>query len=222
MANDATMKTALVLGGSGLIGRMLIDELLASGHYGKVTALLRKELSAAPAELDQQIVDFESLLTEQLPLVADDVFCCLGTTQKTVGGDKDKFYRIDHDYPVELAKLAQAGGAKRCFVVSATGANSKSRFYYNRVKGDMERDLKTLGFDALHIYQPSLLIGSREHLDQLNRGGEFVGQKLMPLMNPFLQGSLRKFRPTHATAVAQAMCADSGRDSRGVEIHHFE
>lgn len=222
MPTSQANKTALVLGGSGLIGRLLLAELAASNHYQTITALLRKPLDGAPLNVEQQIADFEGLLSAQSALAADDVFCCLGTTQKAVGGDKAKFYRIDHDYPVELAKLARAGGAKRCFVVSALGANSGSMVYYNRVKGDMERDLQRLGFDALHIYQPSVLLGSRDHLQQLPRGGEAFGQQLMPLVAPILRGRLRKYRGTPASAVAQAMCSDAERDSKGLEIHHFE
>lgn len=215
-------KTALVLGGSGLIGRLLLDELVGSEHYAEIVILLRKPMADAPAGTTQRIEDFEGLLSAQGELAADDVFCCLGTTLKTVGGDKAQFYRIDHDYPVELTALAKANGAKRCFVVSALGANSSSGVYYNRVKGEMERDLAALGLEALHIYQPSLLIGSREHLSQAPRAGEALGQKLMPLLNPFMQGGLRKYRPTPAASVAAAMAADAQRDSQGVEIHHFE
>lgn len=214
--------SALVLGGSGLIGRLLVNELLASGHYSNVTVLLRRPMEGLPAAVATRIENFDELIARAEALHADDVFCCLGTTIKTVGGDKQAFYRIDHDYPVELSALAQAGGAKRCFVVSALGANPKSRVYYNRVKGEMERDLKALGFAALHLYQPSLLIGKRDHLDQPKRGGEGFGQAVMPLLNPLLQGGLRKYRGTPAEAVAAAMAADAERDTKGVEIHHFE
>lgn len=215
-------KTALVLGASGLIGRLLVDELLASKLYERVVLLLRRPLTDAPAGVEQRIEDFETLIQSADPLEASDVFCCLGTTIKTVKGDKAAFYRIDHDYPVALAKLAQAGGAQRCFVISALGAKASSGVYYNRVKGEMERDLKALKFTALHIYQPSLLTGKRDHLDQPKRAGEGFGQALMPLLNPLLQGGLRKYRATPADAVAAAMCADAARDSHGIEIHHFE
>lgn len=215
-------KTALVLGGSGLIGRLLVDELLASGHYQQVSLLLRREQKDLPAAVQQRVEDFDALIAAGTPLPADDLFCCLGTTIKTVNGDKAAFYRIDHDYPVELAKLAQQGGAQRCFVVSALGANAESRVYYNRVKGEMERDLKALNFAALHLYQPSLLIGKRDHLNQPKRAGEGLGQALMPLLNPLLQGGLRKYRGTPAEAVAAAMAADAQRQTRGLEIHQFE
>ena len=219
--SEQPSKTALVLGGSGLIGQLLLEQLDASGTYGQITALLRKPMPKAPTSVQQQCEDFERLINEQTPVAAEDVFCCLGTTIKTVKGDKQAFYRIDHDYPVELAKLAQLGGAKRCFVVSALGAKPSSGVYYNQVKGEMERDLKALNFDALHIYQPSLLIGKREHLNQPKRGGENIGQTLMPMLNPLLQGRLRKYRATPAEVVAEAMCLDAQRQSRGVEIHHF-
>ena len=219
-------RSALVLGGSGLIGRLLLDQLATSDRYSQVTVLLRREQPMPAAHLQCVTADYESLINAPADydelLAVDDVFCCLGTTIKTVGGDKAKFYRIDHDYPVELAKLSQANGAKRFFVISALGASSQSKVYYNQVKGDMERDLTALKFDALHIYQPSLLIGKRDHLDQPSRSGEGIGQALMPLLNPFLMGGLKKYRPTLAEHVAEAMLADAERDSRGVEVHHFE
>jgi uncharacterized protein YbjT (DUF2867 family) len=216
------LKTALVLGGSGLIGRQLVNELLESQHYQRVTVLLRRPLADLPEGAEQRIEDFDALIASAEPLEANDVFCCLGTTIKTVKGDKAAFYRIDHDYPVALAQLAQQGGAERCFVVSALGANAASRVYYNRVKGEMERDLRALNFAALHIYQPSLLIGKRDHLDQPSRSGEGVGQALMPLLNLLLQGALRKYRATPADSVAAAMAADAQRQTQGLEIHHFE
>lgn len=215
-------KTALVLGASGLIGRLLVDELLAGKHYEQVVLLLRRPLVGAPEGAEQRIENFDALINAGEPLGADDIFCCLGTTIKTVNGDKAAFYRIDHDYPVELAKLAQLGGAQRCFAVSALGANASSGVYYNRVKGEMERDLAALNFTALHLYQPSLLIGKRDHLDQPKRAGEGIGQALMPLLNPFLQGGLRKYRATPAEAVAEAMAEDAQRNSSGFEIHQFD
>lgn len=223
---SSTQRTALVLGGSGLIGQLLLERLANSAVYSQVQLLMRKEQATAAPHFRQTVADYEAVLASPQDFSAlfavDDVFCCLGTTIKTVGGDKQKFYRIDHDYPVEMAKLAKAQGAKRCFVVSALGAAPKSSVFYNQVKGEMERDLSAIDFDALHLYQPSLLLGKRDHLDQPKRAGEGVGQALMPLLNPFLMGGLKKYRPTHAEDVAQAMVDDAARDSRGIEIHCFE
>lgn len=219
-------RTALVLGGSGLIGQLLLRQLAASNQYQRINVLLRREQALPAANMQCVVADYESLLASPQDyselLVVEDVFCCLGTTIKTVGGDKKQFYRIDHDYPVQLAALTKAQGAKRYFVVSALGAAPKSSVFYNRVKGEMERDLSALEFDALHIYQPSLLIGKRDHLDQPGRSGEGIGQMLMPLLNPFLMGGLKKYRPTQAEDVAIAMVADAERETSGIEIHHFE
>lgn len=219
-------RTALVLGGSGLIGQLLLERLATSDLYSAVQLLMRSEHAVTAAHFKVTVADYEAVLAAPEGFAnlftVDDVFCCLGTTIKTVAGDKQQFYRIDHDYPVEMAKLAKAQGAKRCFSVSALGAAPKSSVFYNQVKGETERDLSAVGFDALHLYQPSLLLGKRDHLGQPKRSGEGIGQALMPLLNPFLMGGLKKYRPTHAEDVAQAMIDDAARDSRGIEIHCFE
>src|SRR5690606_24320068 len=120
----------------------------------------------------------------------DDVFCCLGTTIKKAGS-QNAFRRVDYDYPVALGKLAKSAGAKRFLVISAMGADARSNIFYSRVKGQMEEALKKMEFPALHIFQPSLLLGKRDEF----RLGEKAASVLAPAISPLLRGKMKKYKP---------------------------
>jgi uncharacterized protein YbjT (DUF2867 family) len=166
------MKTALIYGSTGFIGRKLLNHLLENQQYEEVIALTRKPLDIQNDRLNQIIYDFEK--PDSKVLKADHVFCCLGTTIKNAGS-QERFYRIDHDYVVETARLAYGQGATLFSLVSAQGANSKSRIFYSRVKGEIEKDLKTIGYAGLHIFRPSMLLGKRKEFRLM----ELVAKKLM-------------------------------------------
>lgn len=153
------MKTALVYGSTGLIGSALLPILLASEEYRLVKALTRKPLPLKHEKLETLIYNFDNPDAEKIE--ADQVFCCMGTTMRKAGSPK-AFYRVDHDYVVETATLAYQKGAKLFSLVSAIGANANSRIYYNRVKGEVEDSIREIGFEGLHIFQPSLLLGKRD------------------------------------------------------------
>ena len=157
-------RTALLVGGTGLVGRALLSLLLASDRYRKVHLLVRRVASNLPpsAKLKVQKVDFAQLPSSALP-AADDVFIALGTTIK-VAGSEHAFRQVDFDYVVNIARGALAVGAKRIAVVSAMGADPRSRVFYNRVKGEMEAAVAQLGYETVVIAQPSLLVGDRARL----------------------------------------------------------
>lgn len=208
------MKTALIAGASGLVGRSLLDQLLAAPEYGTVHSLGRRRLGIAHPKLHEAVVDFTALESWP-PQAVDDAFCCLGTTIK-VAGSRAAFRAVDHAAVVAFAWAAQRQGAKRFFVVSALGADPHSRVFYNRVKGETEEALAVLGFGTLAIFRPALLLGERP----VPRLGERAGAALFWLIDPLLFGPLRRYRAIRADVVARAMLRSSfGEGPRGLLVY---
>ena len=207
------MKTALLAGATGLIGSQLLDLLLAADdRYERVISIGRRTLPIQHPRLEQRIVNFDSLETERLRLIADDVFCCLGTTIRQAGSE-EAFYRVDYSYVVKLAALLSGNFASQFLVVSALGADADSHIFYNRVKGEMETAVKQTTFRAIHIFQPSLLLGERPN----PRFGERVAAAVLAVVGPLLIGPLR---PDRAQAMLDAARQDGGgtRTYRSDEI----
>ena len=209
----ATKRTALLVGGTGLVGRALLSLLLASDQYRKVHLFVRRVASNLPrsAKLKVQKVDFAQLPNSALP-TADDVFIALGTTIK-VAGSEDAFRQVDFDYVVNIARGALAVGAKRLAVVSAMGADPRSRVFYNRVKGEMEAAVAQLGYETVVIAQPSLLLGDRGALGQPARRAEDLATRFLGPMSWIVP---RGVRPISARSVAAAMFAKVLAASPGV------
>lgn len=196
-ASDARC-SVLVAGGSGLVGRELLQLLLADPSVAAVHALGRRELPLRHAALIQHRVDFAAL--PSLPRV-HEVYIALGTTIR-VAGSQAAFRAVDFDAVVSVAKAARVAGATRLGVVSAMGANAGSRVFYNRVKGETEQAVGALGFETLVIARPSLLVGDREALGQPARAGEEIGLKVSRWLVPLIPANLR---PIAASAVARAL-----------------
>jgi len=208
----AAPRSALLAGATGLVGRALLPRLIAAEPYRGVTALARGTPPAnAPvdAKLDWQRIDFDRL-PAPFP-AADDVYIALGTTIK-VAGSQPAFRRVDFEYVVAIARAAREAGASRLAVVSALGADANSRVFYNRVKGETEAALATLGYETVVIAQPSLLIGDRAALGQPTRRGEMLAARLFgPVMGLIPKG----VRPIAACDVAAAMVAAMLQGQRG-------
>ena len=195
------MRTALVAGATGLIGHALTWRLLASARYQWVHVMLRRPATTLPASerLKLHVVSFERL-PASLPQV-DDVYCCIGTTIKSAGSEA-AFRQVDFDAVVNIGRAAWAAGAKRLAVVSAVGADPKSRLFYNRVKGEMQEAIKQIGYPSIVIAQPSLLAGDRAALGQPVRTGEDWTLRILRPVMPLIPLSVR---PIEAETVAQAM-----------------
>jgi uncharacterized protein YbjT (DUF2867 family) len=207
-------KTALIAGASGLVGSYCLRLLLQSERYAKVIAIARRALPMQHPKLEQLVVDFDRLDNYRHSLIADDIYCCLGTTIKQAGS-KEKFSLVDFTYVKKLAAITSANFASQFLVVSSLGANPASPIFYSRVKGQMEEAVKPMPFLAVHIFQPSLLLGARPQ----KRFGEQVAQVVMPRLNFLFQGPLKKYRPVGADQVARAMLLAAMQDGAGVCIH---
>lgn len=210
-------KTALLAGATGLVGSALLPLLLASGRYAKVIVVGRRPVAVQHPKLVQVVTELDQLEHERLRLIADDVFCCLGTTIRQAGS-QEAFYKVDFLYVVQLAALTAANFAAQFLVVSSLGADVHSRFYYSRVKGEMEEAVRQTPFRAIHIFRPSLLLGKRAP----PRLGERFGAAVLALARPLLRGGWRKYRPVAAATVAQAMLRAAEDDGGGIRLHSSE
>jgi uncharacterized protein YbjT (DUF2867 family) len=179
-ATTTASRTALVAGATGLVGRALLDLLAADVRQARIVALVRRTPSALPARCEALVTDFDHLDAVTLP-PADDAYCALGTTIKTAGS-KERFRKVDFDYCLAFANAARRAGVRRFCIVTALGASAASTVYYSRVKGDIEAALAGLGFEALHLFRPSLLAGDRAEWrlgERLTLGllGPFTGSR---------------------------------------------
>ena len=209
-------RSALVAGATGLIGRHLLERLLEDPAYTEVRVLSRRDLSLQHARLRVIRTDLQDLSVLGAELGAQDVFCCLGTTLRTAGS-RAAFEDVDYRMVVDLARHALAAGTQQFLVISAAGASAMSPSFYSRVKGRMEASVAALGFDAVHILRPSLLLGTRSE----KRRGEEIAQQLSPYLSPLCIGPLARYRPIAASDVAETMLGLALRGQPGVHIHHL-
>lgn len=197
-----------VIGSTGLIGSEFLRNV-TEGEYESVTAITRREVDGLQGKMfiKQAIHDFNDLESMRSDLQTDVLVCALGTTIKTAGS-QERFFEIDHDLPLSLARIAREQGCKRFILVSSVGADASSRTFYLRVKGQLEQALKELGFETLHILRPSMLLGDRLE----SRPGEALGKILMKPLSFVIPW---KYKPIHAKQVSAkirqlSLSTDSG------------
>lgn len=193
-------KKVLILGASGLVGQELLNQLLKDESIETVISLVRTPSKISHPKLYQVPTQFEKLEEQAMNFKVDGVFCCLGTTIKNAK-TKSGYRRCDYHYVVEAAKLSKAQGVDHFLVISALNANPNSNFFYNQIKGEMERDVFLFGPSKLTIVRPSLLIGQRSE----KRVFEELSLKILKPISPFFLGPLKKFRPVEASRVALEM-----------------
>jgi uncharacterized protein YbjT (DUF2867 family) len=199
---------AIVAGATGLVGQALVASLAADPAWKEVRALVRREL---PPELSAQTVvavpvDYTRLDPPPPWAAADHVFCALGTTIRKAGSEA-AFRLVDFEYPVALARAALASGCRHFLLVSSVDASPTSRFFYTRVKGEVEAAIGALGFRSVTIARPSLLVGPRTEV----RWGERVG-RVLGVFAP------ARWRPVSAERVARALVVAAKRDLPGVRL----
>lgn len=202
-----------LLGATGLIGQHLLQLLLADSEVSSVTCISRRPLDIQADKLNTIITPLDKLQEHPAAFRADQLICCLGTTIK-IAGSKSAFRQVDYDSVCQAAQLAKQQGATRMQVVSAVGADSRSPFFYNKVKGEMEETLQTMGFAALHIIRPSLLLGERSE----RRLAEDLSKPFSRALSPLLIGHLKRYQPVQAAEVAKKMLFICKQPSQGVKI----
>ena len=193
--------TAVIIGATGAVGREILKEILSCEYYERIYVLGRNSISRLPEDgkLTKIVIDFENMRFDTSILDNADVFASLGTTIK-IAGSKENQRKIDVDYTVNFAKLCE--GKVRSFnVVSAIGANSKSKNFYNSLKGELEDKLKEMNLGILRIFQPSLLISKRED----ERFFEELFIKISPIFQILLKGKAKKYSPIEVSLLGKEM-----------------
>ncbi len=207
-----TKKTATIIGSTGMIGSLLLKLLLEDDYYDIVRILVRKPITITHKKLDVKLVNFDDFEWLKLSLEGTDaVFSCIGTTQKNVKGDKELYWKIDHDIPVKVCKIAKETGCKKFILVSSVGANSSSKNFYLNLKGKSEEDIIATGMEQIHIMQPSMLLGKRNE----SRPLEFFAQKTMRPISKIMIGSMEKYRAIEGINLAKAMVMASKKTAEG-------
>lgn len=198
--DGASTRVVALAGATGLVGRAILEGLLADGSVAAVHALGRREPSVSHPKLTPHVVDFKAL--PRLPPL-DEVYLALGTTIKDAGSQA-AFRAVDFDANLAAARAALDAGARRAGLVSAMGADAKSRIFYNRVKGETEEALAQLSFEGLVVARPSLLVGDREALGQPQRFGEKAATVVSGILGPLIPAN---YRAITASDVARALLA---------------
>ena len=205
----------LVAGATGLVGAALLALLLEPGRTRRVAVVARRPLPAAHSRdprLTVLVGDMAALVGEAAPI--GDVYIALGTTI-AVAGSQEAFRAVDFDLVVAIARAARAAGARRLGVVSALGADTRSRLFYNRVKGEMEAAVGALGYESVVIARPSLLLGDRAALGQPTRRGEVWAARLLGPMLTLVPSAVR---PIGAAIVARALVAAVEQATPGLRV----
>ena len=196
------MKSAMVVGSTGLVGEYLIRALVNSKKFNRVIAIVRKPYFNDNENIEEIIVDFNTESPLKSLNQVNHVFCCLGSTIKKAGSKK-AFRFVDFDLPLSFARWAEQKKCDSFSLVTSMGDDSKSKIFYNRIKGEIEDEISKISILKIQIFRPSLIMGDRKEF----RLGELLGKGVFSLLNPFMFGRLRKYKAIHARDIAQGMVA---------------
>lgn len=194
------MKTAILLGASGLTGGHVLDKLLKDENYGIVKLFNRTASGKTHPKIQEIICDVLDLETQSENFKGDVVFCCIGTTKKKTP-DQKLYRQIDFGIPVTAAKLCAKNGIETIVTMSSMGANAKSSIFYSRTKGEMELAILAEKLPNSYFVQPSFIGGNRNE----KRAGEKMGIAVFKFIQPVLVGPLRKYRLIESKTIAKAM-----------------
>jgi uncharacterized protein YbjT (DUF2867 family) len=205
---------ATIIGSTGLTGSFLVRKLLADAAGTKVISISRRPLEIPNAKLtDLLLSDLAELPSVAWTIRGELYFCCLGTTIKAAGS-KENFEKVDRDAVVAFAKIAKVHDARSFTLISAMGANASSMFFYNRVKGRTENDVRAIGLRSLIIFRPALLVGPRR---EFRLAESIAGKTLVPLSR-ILPTGIRKRLITPAETLAERMLAEGKAAPAGVHV----
>ena len=209
------MSISLIAGSTGLIGSNILSQLSDSNH--NVIALARAPITKLPLKAKELIIDFDSLLSNGSLPKCNHIFICLGTTIK-IAKSKEKFKKVDLTYSLAVAQKAFESGAKKLTLISSVGANSKSKNFYLKVKGELEDAILDLGFDSVNIFRPSFLIGNGGRHRAFS---EKIFMRLAKVMDIFCIGFTRKYRSINAEILAKKMVSTLNADP-GIHYYYFD
>lgn len=203
------MKRLMLVGATGLVGGHVLQQALADPAVAQVVAPTRKPLTPQP-KLINPVVDFERLPEDAEWWTVDAVVCTLGTTIR-VAGSQAAFYKVDHDHPLEVAYLARRHGARAFALNSALGADTGSRVFYSRTKGETERDLQAVGYPSLTLVRPGLIGGQRQESRPLEQLAVTVSRLVQPLLP-------KRYRVVPANRIAQHLLQAALVATPGVHV----
>lgn len=199
----------LIVGATGLVGSHVLKIALEDPRITSIVAPVRSALPPSP-KLHAPIVNYENLPEDSNLWKADAVICTLGTTIK-VAGSKERFARVDRDYPLMVASLAQKAGTPAFILNSAMGADKSSPIFYNQVKGEVEEKLSAMGFKSLTFVRPGLIGGDRKEF----RLGEEVFKVVLKGLHPILP---QRFKINPASHIAAKMIEAAIASEPGLHV----
>jgi uncharacterized protein YbjT (DUF2867 family) len=200
-------RSVLIAGATGLVGRECVRQLTDDAGVSKVVVIARRAMDGVGSpKVEVHLVNFEDLESHRDLFAVDQIVCALGTTIKKAGSEA-AFRHVDFDLPVALARLGREQGARHFLLVTAIGASAGSRFFYNRVKGELEDLVRTMGYRSVTIVRPSLLLGRRDEF-RITERVAMVFADIVP----------KKYRPVPAHDVAAALVDAAGADLPGFHI----
>lgn len=193
------MKTAIVVGATGLVGSHITQKLLNDDRYEKVKVFVRRSIGFQHPKLEEHLVDFDQINIWKNELSGDELYSALGTTIKKAGSKLTQ-YKIDYTYQYQVAEAAAANGVKKYLLVSSLGANHKSKNFYLSIKGKLDEEVQELAFENVLIFRPSILVGERDE----KRFAESIGIKVTAAATKIVP-ALHKYQPVPAEKVAEFM-----------------
>lgn len=211
------MKTALIIGSTGLIGSELLNLLLDSNDYLKVITFVKRDTGIKHPKLTQHIIDFDKPETFKDLVIGDDFFCTIGTTIKKAGS-KEAFRKVDFGYPKQFAAFALVNKVEKFLIISSLGAHANSGNFYLKTKGEIQDFLKDCNFESVAVLQPSLLLGNRTEF----RLGEKVGAFFMKTLSFLFLGNLKKYKPIESKIVAKALLKIAQTNNIGFKIYESD
>ena len=194
------MKTALIFGSSGLVGKNLLNQVINNSNYSKIKIFVRSSPDISDRKIEIIKTDFKDLEIIKNLITGDDCFFCIGTTKKN-SPDKKEYRRIELDLPKQIAQISKSNNVKSFIFVSSGFADPKNSGDYLKFKGLVEEEIKSLNFQKIGILRPSFLLGNRKE----NRVGEKIGIFIFKLLSPIFVGPIKKMKPIHSEKVAKAM-----------------
>lgn len=209
-------KTATLIGVTGLIGNYLYQLLKEDKTYDVIHLIVRRTYPNNNNKTEIKVIDFSNIETLTSAIAGSHaVFVAVGTTQKKVKGDKLAYRKVDFDIPINAAKACKRNGCENFILASSVGANSKSRSFYLKLKGEVEDALKTIGVKSVHVMRPSMLLGERKEF----RFGAKIG-KLLAVPFSFLLPA--RYKPIHGMKVAKAMLEASKSNNEGFFVYEYK